>query len=220
MFIKPCSLKQGGGSGGSEERRRKVSEFARQTSEDLTKSRRRKVSDLREELLRQASDEQARNRRRKASELREAFARRGESVKEGRQEERRSREKSQEGSISAKSPSPISHYRVLGVDEEASSKEIRKAFLEKVRECHPDRHTEAEAETRMKEVTSSYSVLSDPQSRAEYDKARRIRSWVGASSTRNSENSSSNQSFRASKDEDEANFEYKGIFKFLFGSRQ
>ena len=129
MFIKPCSLKQGGGSGGSEERRRKVSEFARQASEDLTKSRRRKVSDLREELLRQASDEQARNRRRKASELREAFARRGESIKEGR----RRREKSQEGSISA---SPVSHYRVLGVDEEASSKEIRKAFLEKVPENH------------------------------------------------------------------------------------
>ena len=110
-------------------------EFARQASEDPTKSRRRKVSDLREELLRQASDEQARNRRRKASELREAFARRAET-KEGRQEQRRSREKSQEGSISAKSPSPVSLYRVLGVDDEASNKEMRKAFLEKVPESH------------------------------------------------------------------------------------
>ena len=135
MFIKPCSFKQGGGSGGSEERRRKVSElraeFARQASEDPTKSRRRKVSDLREELLRQASDEHARNRRRKASELREAFAKRAES-KEGRQGKQRSREKSQERSISAKCPSPVSLYTVLGVDDEASTKEIRKAFLEKV----------------------------------------------------------------------------------------
>jgi len=195
-------------------------DFARQAaSDDPTKSRRRKVSDLREELSRQASDEQARNRRRKASELREAFARRAE-IKEGRQqEERRRREKSQEG------PSPLSLYRVLGVDDEASDKEIRKAFLEKVRECHPDRHTEAEVEhlermeTRMKEVTSAYSVLSDAQSRAEYDKARRIRTWVGASSNHNSE-SSPNQSFKASKDEDDANFDYKGIFRFLFGGIQ
>ena len=134
MFIKPCSFKSGSG-GSAEERRRRVSdlraEFGRQASEDQTKSRRRKVSDLREELLRQASDDQARNRRRKASELREAFARRAET-KEGIQGKHRSSEKSQEGSISAKSPSPISLYTVLGVDDEASTKEIRKAFLEKV----------------------------------------------------------------------------------------
>ena len=111
-------------------------DFARQPSEDPTKSRRRKVSDLREELLRQASDEQAKNRRRKASELREAFARRAE-IKEGRQEEqRRRREKSQEGSILTKNPSPPSLYRVLGVDDEATNKEIRKAFLEKVLEFY------------------------------------------------------------------------------------
>ena len=112
-------------------------EFGRQASEDTTKSRRRKVSDLREELLRQASDDQARNRRRKASELREAFARRAET-KEGIQGKHRSSEKSQEGSNSAKSP--ISLYTVLGVDDEASHKEIRKAFLEKVPESHSKKH--------------------------------------------------------------------------------
>merc|ERR1712110_832532 len=124
MFIKPCSFKSGSG-GSAEERRRRVSdlraEFGRQASEDLTKSRRRK-----------------------ASELREAFARRAET-KEGIQGKHRSSEKSQEGSNSAKSSSPTSLYTVLGVDDEASHKEIRKAFLEKVRECHPDRHTEAES---------------------------------------------------------------------------
>ena len=65
-------------------------------------------------------------------------------------------------------------------------------------------------------MTSAYSVLSDPQSRAEYDKARRIGTWVGASSNQ----SSPNQSFKASKDEDDANFDYKGIFRFLFGGIQ
>ena len=163
MFIKPCSFKQGGGgSGGSaEERRRKVSElradFARQAaSDDPTKNRRRKVSDLREELSRQASDEQARNRRRKASELREAFARRAE-IKEGRQEEqRRRREKSQEG------PSPLSLYRVLGVDDEASNKEIRKAFLEKVREFY-----QAISRTRLTKFNFNTKGASDNLSKAD-----------------------------------------------------
>ena len=69
-------------------------------------------------------------------------------------------------------------------------------------------------------MTSAYSLLSDPERRAEYDKARRIGSWVGASSNQNSESSEPNQSFRASKDEEEATFDYKGIFRFLFGGIQ
>merc|ERR1712083_522908 len=144
MFIKPCSFKQGGGGGGSDERRRKASELRAELvgerSEDPTsRIRRRKVS---EELSRhRASEEQAWNRRRKASELREEFARRAKD-RNGRQDQRSSREKSQE--VLTSSPSSPCLYRVLGLDNQANNKEIRKAFLGKVRECHPDRHTEAE----------------------------------------------------------------------------
>ena len=63
-------------------------------------------------------------------------------------------------------------------------------------------------------VTSAYSVLSDNQRRAEYDKARRIGNWIGASqSTQNS----SSQSSRSSKEEEEPGFEHKNIFRSLFG---
>ena len=149
MFIKPCSFKQGGGGGGSDERRRKASELRAElvgeTSEDPTsRIRRRKVS---EELSRhRASEEQARNRRRKASELREEFARRakdrngrqdqrsGEKSQERRQDQRSSREKSQE--VLTSSPSSPCLYRVLGLDNQANNKEIRKAFLGKVLKRH------------------------------------------------------------------------------------
>ena len=148
MFIKPCSFKQGGGGGGSDERRRKASELRAELgerSEDPTsRIRRRKVS---EELSRhRASEEQARNRRRKASELREEFARRakdrngrqdqrsGEKSQERRQDQRSSREKSQEV-LTSSPPSPCL-YRVLGLDNQANNKEIRKAFLGKVLKRH------------------------------------------------------------------------------------
>ena len=148
MFIKPCSFKQGGGGGGSDERRRKASELRAElgeTSEDPTsRIRRRKVS---EELSRhRASEEQARNRRRKASELREEFARRakdrngrqdqrsGEKSQERRQDQRNSREKSQE--VLTNSPPSPCLYRVLGLDNQANNKEIRKAFLGKVLKRH------------------------------------------------------------------------------------
>ena len=149
MFIKPCSFKQGGGGGGSDERRRKASELRAELvgerSEDPTsRIRRRKVS---EELSRhRASEEQAWNRRRKASELREEFARRakdrngrqdqrsGEKSQERRQDQRNSREKSQEV-LTSSPPSPCL-YRVLGLDNQANNKEIRKAFLGKVLKRH------------------------------------------------------------------------------------
>ena len=144
MFIKPCSFKQGG----SDERRRKASELRAELgerSEDPTsRIRRRKVS---EELSRhRSSEEQARNRRRKASELREEFARRakdrngrqdqrsGEKSQERRQDQRSSREKSQEV-LTSSPPSPCL-YRVLGLDNQANNKEIRKAFLGKVLKRH------------------------------------------------------------------------------------
>ena len=64
-------------------------------------------------------------------------------------------------------------------------------------------------------VTSAYSILSDNQRRAEYDKARRIGNWIGASQS--STQTLSSQSSRSSKEEEEPGFEHKNIFRSLFG---
>ena len=62
------------------------------------------------------------------------------------------------------------HYQVLGVSRDASADEIKKSYRKLARELHPDVNPEPEAQDRFKQVTHAYEVLSDPQSRAQYDR--------------------------------------------------
>lgn len=67
------------------------------------------------------------------------------------------------------------YYRALGVDEKAEQADIAKAYRKLARELHPDANPDdADAETRFKEVSEAYSVLSNPEKRAEYDKVRQL----------------------------------------------
>lgn len=67
------------------------------------------------------------------------------------------------------------YYQILGVKADASEDDIKRAFRKLAREHHPDRHqgpAKAEAETRFKEITAAYDVLSDSQKRQQYDQIR------------------------------------------------
>lgn len=62
-------------------------------------------------------------------------------------------------------------YELLEVAENASEMEIKKAYRKKAMEYHPDRNPwNAEAEAKFKKINEAYSVLSDPQKRANYDR--------------------------------------------------
>jgi molecular chaperone DnaJ len=63
-------------------------------------------------------------------------------------------------------------YETLGVERGANADEIRKAYRRLAREHHPDvnPHRKEEAEAKFKEVSDAYSVLSDEQKRAVYDR--------------------------------------------------
>jgi molecular chaperone DnaJ len=61
------------------------------------------------------------------------------------------------------------HYEVLGVDRSATPEEIKKAYRRLARELHPDVNSSDDASERFKLVTHAYDVLSDPQSRQQYD---------------------------------------------------
>ncbi|NLB48110.1 MAG: molecular chaperone DnaJ [Microbacteriaceae bacterium] len=61
------------------------------------------------------------------------------------------------------------HYETLGVDQNATPDEIKKAYRRLARELHPDVNPSEDAAERFKSVTHAYDVLSDPQERQRYD---------------------------------------------------
>lgn len=62
------------------------------------------------------------------------------------------------------------YYEVLGVDRDADQKTIKRAFLKLARKYHPDVNKEPGAEEKFKKISEAYSVLSDEQKRANYDR--------------------------------------------------
>ena len=62
------------------------------------------------------------------------------------------------------------YYEVLGIDKNATDEDIKSAYRNKAKECHPDLHpNDKEAEARFKELNEANEVLSDPDKRARYD---------------------------------------------------
>ena len=61
------------------------------------------------------------------------------------------------------------HYRVLGVREDATSREIRRAYRRLAHQHHPDRNAQPDGPERFRTLTEAYAVLNDPARRARYD---------------------------------------------------
>ena len=62
------------------------------------------------------------------------------------------------------------YYEVLGIDKSADEASIKKAYRNLAKKYHPDMNPgNAEAEQKFKEVNEAYSVLSDPDKKAQYD---------------------------------------------------
>src|SRR5690606_39418201 len=64
-------------------------------------------------------------------------------------------------------------YKVLGVSKDVSDAELKKTYRKLARKYHPDSNPgDVKAEARFKETSEANSVLSDPETRREYDQVR------------------------------------------------
>ena len=61
------------------------------------------------------------------------------------------------------------YYDLLGVNRDADSDTLKRAYRNLARKYHPDINKEPGAEDRFKEIGKAYEVLGDPQTRARYD---------------------------------------------------
>ncbi len=62
------------------------------------------------------------------------------------------------------------YYEILGVSRDASKEDVKRAYRRLARKYHPDVNKEPGAEERFKEINRAYEVLSEPETRARYDR--------------------------------------------------
>jgi molecular chaperone DnaJ len=76
-------------------------------------------------------------------------------------------------------------YKVLGVAENASAAEIKKAYRKLAKQYHPDANpNDNAAAERFKEISEAYSVLSDDPKRKQYDQMRKYGAFGGMTGAR------------------------------------
>lgn len=101
-------------------------------------------------------------------------------------------------------------YEILGVSENASKDEIKKAYRQKARHVHPDVNKASDASDQFKRLSVAYHTLIDPDKRAQYDTLRK----------QQNERASKQQHKYQSKQSQSQQRKHSGVFSEAFWADQ
>lgn len=64
----------------------------------------------------------------------------------------------------------VDYYKILGVDKNIAQKDVKKAYLKRAKQFHPDLHPDdPKAKAKFQALNEAYDVLNDPEKRRKYD---------------------------------------------------
>ena len=64
----------------------------------------------------------------------------------------------------------IDYYKILGVDKTIPQKDVKKAYLKRAKQFHPDLHPDDQkAKAKFQALNEAYDVIGDPEKRRKYD---------------------------------------------------
>ena len=64
----------------------------------------------------------------------------------------------------------VDYYKILGVDKTIPQKDVKKAYLKRAKQFHPDLHPDdPKAQAKFQALQEAYEVISDPEKRKKYD---------------------------------------------------
>jgi len=65
----------------------------------------------------------------------------------------------------------VDYYKILGVSKDIPQKDVKKAYLKRAKQFHPDLHPDdPKAKAKFQALTEAYEVIGDPEKRAKYDR--------------------------------------------------
>lgn len=64
----------------------------------------------------------------------------------------------------------IDYYKILGVDKNIAQKDVKRAYLKRAKQFHPDLHPDdPKAKVKFQMLNEAYEVINDPEKRKKYD---------------------------------------------------
>lgn len=64
----------------------------------------------------------------------------------------------------------IDYYKILGVSKDIPQKDVKKAYLKRAKQFHPDLHpNDPKAKAKFQALNEAYTVINDPEKRKKYD---------------------------------------------------